>query len=537
MGAITSAELIVRCLEREQLEFLFTLPGEEILDLLDALHDSRVRVITVRHEQGAAFMADVYGRLTGRAGVCLATLGPGATNLLTGIADAFLDRVPMVAITGQVSLARMHKESHQYLDVMALCRPVVKWQARIATPDIIPEAVRKAFKVAETEKPGPTHLELPEDVAGIEAGAAEPLFGDGAPIPEPLERQVKRAADVIGQAKRPLVLAGNGLVRQRAHEALRRFARRAGIPVVHTFMGKGLLPDSDPLSLFTLGLRRGDRALDAVRRADVVLCAGYDFVEYAPCLWNADRGKRIVHVDVSPAEVDQHYPVEVEVLGDPSLSLEHIGGRLGSFDGRWAAETRGRILDAAEPKAAAWPLPPQSIMRALRASLRPNDIVVCDVGAHKLWMAALFPCEWPNTCLISNGLAAMGIGIPGAVSAKLAHPDRHVVAVVGDGGFLMAAQELETAVRLRLPIVVLVWRDDGYGVIRMNQVRRFGRTTAVEFANPDLVRYATSLGAEGFRVTAPEDLAPCLAAALASSRPAVVDCPVDYYREPLGAEE
>ncbi len=534
---MTSAELIVRCLEREQLEFLFTLPGEEVLDLLDALHGSRIRVVTVRHEQGAAFMADVYGRLTGKAGVCLATLGPGATNLLTGIADAFLDRVPLIAITGQVSLARMHTESHQYLDVMGLFRPVTKWQARITTPDIIPEAVRKSFKVAEAEKPGPAHLELPEDVAGVEAGGpTEPLPGDGPPMPEPLERQIKRAADVIGQAKRPLLLAGNGLVRQRAHEALRRFARRARVPVVHTFMGKGLLPDSDPLSLFTLGLRRGDRAWDAVRRADVVICAGYDFVEYAPCLWNADRDKRVVHVDVSPAEVDMHYPVEVEVLGDPSLSLEQLAGRLGSFDGRWAMDTRNRILEATEPRRAAWPLLPQTVMRAVRAALRPNDVIVCDVGAHKLWMASLFPCEWPNTCLISNGLAAMGIGIPGAVSAKLAHPDRQVMAVVGDGGFLMAAQELETAVRLGLPLVVLVWRDDGYGVIRMNQLRRFGRTTAVDFANPDFVRYATSLGAEGFRVASPEELAPCLAQALASSRPAVIDCPVDY-SEPLGSEE
>src|SRR3989454_7324625 len=448
-----ATELLVACLENEGVEFLFALPGEENLDVLDALATARIRVILVRHEQGAAFMADVYGRLTGKAGVCLATLGPGATNLLTGVADANLDRVPLVAITGQASLDRTHKESHQYIDVMALFRPVTKWQAQIARASIIPEAVRKAFKVAQTEKPGATHLELPEDVAAtpVSEGADETPLQVQAPfVPEPLTAQVKRAIHAIQSTRRPLILAGNGVVRRRGHEAVRRFARTLNIPVVHTFMGKGIMPDSDPLSLYTIGLRLRDYPALAMEQADVVIAVGYDFVEYAPCLWNPNRDKHIVHVDVSPAEVDAHYIVDVGVLGDIALSLDQIGEHLASFDLTWAEESRRLVQTAYEREWAqppGWPLRPQQIVRDLRGALAPDDLVICDVGAHKLWMARMFPCEVPNTCIISNGFAAMGMALPGAIAAKLIYPARRVVAVTGDGGFLMNVQELETAGR------------------------------------------------------------------------------------------
>ncbi len=529
-----ATELLVACLENEGVEWVFALPGEENLDLLDALRDARIRVILVRHEQGAAFMADVYGRLTGKAGVCLATLGPGATNLLTGVADANLDRVPLVAITGQASLDRMHKESHQYIDVMGLFKPVTKWQAQIARASIIPEAVRKAFKVAQTEKPGATHLELPEDVAAAPVGerAEEtPLRVQAPLVPEPLSAQVKRAIQVIQSAHRPLILAGNGVVRQRAHEALRRFARALNIPVMHTFMGKGIMPDSDSLSLYTIGLRLRDYPARAIERADVVIAVGYDFVEYAPCYWNPNRDKRVVHVDVSPAEVDAHYIVEVGVLGDLALALEQIGAGLSPLEPDWAKHERERIVAGFEAERAGkppWPMRPSDVIADVRAALASEDLVVCDVGAHKLWMGRLFPCEVPNTCLLSNGFAAMGIGLPGAIAAKLAFPERRVLALCGDGGFLMNVQELETAVRLRAPVVALVWRDDGYGVIRWNQSVRFGRTTSVDFGNPDLVALAQSFGAVGLRVSHPTELRPCLAEAFRSERPAVIDCPVDY---------
>jgi acetolactate synthase I/II/III large subunit len=529
-----AAELLVRCLENESVQLVFGLPGEETLELMDVLLDSRIRFIETRHEQGAAFMADVYGRLSGKAGVCLSTLGPGATNLLTGVVDAYLDRAPLVAITGQASLNRRHKESHQYIDVISMFKPITKWNTSIPKAEVVPEAVRKAFKIAQTEKPGATHLELPEDVAEeqiSDASELEPLFVQAPVMPEPSPAQVARAVRAIAGAQRAVILAGNGVIRGRAHEAVRGFSRRLQIPVLHTFMAKGTLPDSDPLSLYTIGLQARDYATVVIEQADVVIAIGYDFVEYAPCFWNPRRDKRIVHIDVSPAEVDEHYIVEVGVLGDLRLSLEHIGAGLTPFDSPWAGSARKTVMDGFETELTGTrsrPLRPQHVMEDLRAVLKPDDLVLCDVGAHKLWMARMFPCEVPNSCIISNGFAAMGIALPGAVAAKLLYPERRVVAVTGDGGFLMNSQELETAVRLGLPLVVLVWRDDGYGVIRWKQQLQFGRTSSVDFGNPDLVRYANSFGAVGYRVTEPSELRPVLVDALSSRMPAVIDCPVDY---------
>lgn len=530
---MNAATLLVRCLENEGVRLVFGLPGEETLELTDAFLDSRIRVIETRHEQGAAFMADVYGRLSGEAGVCFSTLGPGATNLLTGVVDAYLDRAPLVAITGQASLNRRHKESHQYIDVIAMFKPVTKWNASIPKAEVIPEAVRKAFKIAQTEKPGATHLELPEDVAEEvidDAAVRGPLFVQAPVMPEPSPSQVLRAVRAVAGAKRPVILAGNGVIRGKASEAVRAFARALQIPVLHTFMAKGVMPDSDPLSLYTIGLLARDYAATVMEQADVVLAVGYDFVEYAPCFWNPRRDKRIVHVDGSPAEVDEHYIVDVGVLGDLRLSLELIQRQLSSFPSAWAGRARKTVIDGFEAEIdgpASWPLRPQRIMRALRAALKPDDVVVSDVGAHKLWMARMFPCETPNSCIISNGFAAMGIAVPGAIAAKLLYPDRRVVAVTGDGGFLMNSQELETAVRLKLPIIILVWRDNGYGVIRWKQRLRFGRTSSVDFGNPDLVRYAESFGAAGYSVTAAEDLQPALEHALQRNVPVVIDCPVD----------
>jgi acetolactate synthase-1/2/3 large subunit len=529
-----AAKLLVHCLENEGVQLVFGLPGEETLELMDALLDSHIRFIETRHEQGAAFMADVYGRLSGKAGVCLSTLGPGATNLLTGVVDAYLDRAPLVAITGQASLNRRHKESHQYIDVISMFKPVTKWNASLPKAEVIPEAIRKAFKIAQTEKPGATHVELPEDVAEEELDAAttlEPLFVQAPVTPDPAPSQVARAVRAIAGAERPVVLAGNGVIRGHAHEAVRSFAQQLQIPVLHTFMAKGVYPDSDPLSLYTIGLQARDYATVVMEQADVVVAVGYDFVEFAPCFWNPRRDKRIVHVDVSPAEVDEHYIVEVGVLGNIRLSLEDIAEDLAPFDPTWARVARKTVIDGFEAELlspGSWPMRPQHVMRDLRAVLEPDDLVVCDVGAHKLWMSRMFPCEVPNSCIISNGFAAMGMSLPGAIAAKLLYPERRVVAVTGDGGFLMNSQELETAVRLHLPLVILVWRDDGYGVIRWKQMVRFGRTSSVDFGNPEFVGYASSFGAVGYQVTDPSELRPILAEALKSKVPAVIDCPVDY---------
>jgi acetolactate synthase-1/2/3 large subunit len=413
-------------------------------------------------------------------------------------------------------------------------KPVTKWNASLPKAEVIPEAIRKAFKIAQTEKPGATHVELPEDVAEEELDAAttlEPLFVQAPVTPDPAPSQVARAVRAIAGAERPVVLAGNGVIRGHAHEAVRSFAQQLQIPVLHTFMAKGVYPDSDPLSLYTIGLQARDYATVVMEQADVVVAVGYDFVEFAPCFWNPRRDKRIVHVDVSPAEVDEHYIVEVGVLGNIRLSLEDIAEDLAPFDPTWARVARKTVIDGFEAELlspGSWPMRPQHVMRDLRAVLEPDDLVVCDVGAHKLWMSRMFPCEVPNSCIISNGFAAMGMSLPGAIAAKLLYPERRVVAVTGDGGFLMNSQELETAVRLHLPLVILVWRDDGYGVIRWKQMVRFGRTSSVDFGNPEFVGYASSFGAVGYQVTDPSELRPILAEALKSKVPAVIDCPVDY---------
>lgn len=530
---MNAADLLVRCLEHEGVQFVFGLPGEETLEIVDSLAASRIQFVATRHEQGAAFMADVYGRLSGKAGVCLSTLGPGATNLLTGVVDAFLDRAPLVAITGQASTTRRHKESHQYIDVVSMFKPVTKWNSSIVRAQVIPESVRKAFKVAQTEKPGATHLELPEDIAAehIDSSAYTLLRVQAPVMPEPAPVQVQRAVQAIQQARRPVIIAGNGVIRQRAHDAVRQFARRLNIPVVHTFMGKGVLPDSDPLSLYTIGLQMRDYAALVVEQADVVIAIGYDFVEYAPCLWNPNRDKTLVHIDMSPAEVDEHYIVEVGVLGDIRLSLDQIGAKLEPFEKAWAEQSRQIVcsgFEAEHDAPSSWPIRPQHVIRDLRRTLGETDLVICDVGAHKLWMARMFPCEMPNTCIISNGFATMGIAVPGAIAAKLLYPSRRAVAVTGDGGFMMNSQELETAVRWNVPIVVVIWRDNGYGAIRWKQQLRFGRTAAVDFGNPDFVRYAQSFGAKGYSVTEPSEFIPILAEALDCGVPAVIDCPVDY---------
>jgi acetolactate synthase I/II/III large subunit len=520
---MTGAELIVECLENEGVEYIFGVPGEETLALNNALRESPIRFITVRHEQGAAFMADVYGRLTGRAGVCLATLGPGATNLATGLADANLDRAPVVAITGQVSRDRMHKESHQFVDIPQTFAPLTKWSSRVETAAIIPEVVRKAFKVAQEEKPGACLIELPEDVADDE-GDGEPLNPERARRPSPDRASLARAAEVINHAHRPLILAGNGVVRGHASKELRLLAERAGIPVVNTFMAKGVLPPDHPLALLTVGLAQGDYERSSFADRDLVIAVGYDPVEYSPRAWNPARQARIVHVDFTSAEVDSHYPPAVQIVADVREALELLTPLVTAVDRRPPVKAAGSGARRAET----FPLQPERVLADLEAALAPEDLVISDVGAHKLWVAKCFGARLPNTVLISNGFAAMGIGLPGAVAAKLVHAHRRVVAVSGDGGFLMNVQELETAVRLGLSLVVLIFRDNGYGSIRWKQQQRFHHTAGVEFGNPDFARLAEAFGCRGFRVESAAGLGPILEEALAHPAPAVIDCPVDY---------
>ncbi len=533
MGTASVARLFVRCLESEGVDWVFGVPGEENLALLEALADSPIRFVTTRHEQGAAFMADVYGRLSGRAGVCLATLGPGATNLLTGVADANMDHAPVVAIAGQAATTRLHKESHQVLDLVRIFQPVTKYAARILAPEVVPEVLRKAFKLAQTHKPGACFVELPEDLAEAPVDAqveARPLAPVQPTLPEPAAAQVEAAAELLSAARHPLVLAGNGVVRTGACQALAEFAGRLHVPVANTFMAKGAIPFKHPMALGSVGLQAQDYVNAGFDRADVILCVGYDLVEYHPHLWHPTADRTLIHVDVVPAEVDTHYEVSVGVVGDIRHSLARIAERARPRQEPVPRPLRQALITDMDRHKddLSFPLRPQKIIWDLRTVLPLEDIVVCDVGAHKLWMARMFRCELPNTCLISNGFASMGIALPGAVAACLARPERRVVAVTGDGGFLMNVQELETAVRLGLRLVVLVWNDGGYGLIAWKQRRRYGREAFTRFGNPDLVGLAQSFGALGLRVRQAAELAPLLRRALEHPGVSVIDCPVDY---------
>jgi acetolactate synthase I/II/III large subunit len=532
-----AADLIVQCLENEQVRYVFGLPGEEILDILDSFLDSRITFIPTRHEQGAAFMADAYGRLTGRAGVCLATLGPGATNLATGVADANLDRAPLVAITGQAGRDRVHKESHQRVDIVEHFRPLTKWNTRVETAGVIPEVIRKAFKLAESEKPGACHIEVPEDVAR-EATDGAPLSTERARRPSPDRHALETAARLIDAASFPLIFAGNGVIRGRASDELRKFARAYGIPVAHTFMAKGSMPYDDDLCLLSVGLQARDYISCGFDKADLIIAVGYDPVEYAPKFWNPERKKSIVHIDFTPAEVDSFYQPAVEVVADVREAIELLGGLVKSQKDPSPYQTLRRYILTELAEGAAdgdFPLKPQRVLRDLRAVMGREDILISDVGTHKLWIARTFPAYEPNTVLISNGYAAMGFALPAAIAAKLVHPERQVVAVSGDGGFLMNSQELETACRLRLPVVNVIFRDGGYNLIQWKQQTHLGRESGVKFGNPDFVALAAAFGAKGFRVESARDLRPILTQALAHPGPSVVDVPIDYEHAKLTA--
>jgi len=527
-----ASDLFVECLEAEGVGHVFGIPGEETLDLNESLEDSSITFVPVRHEQGGAYMADMYGRLTRRAGVCLGTLGPGATNLITGVADAFLDRSPLVALTGQADLERMHKESHQHIDVVSMFRPVTKWNVRLQSSRVIPEVVRKAFKVAQAQKPGPTHIELPEDVMA-DTVDAEPL-----PVqlrvrrPEPSADELLDAAAVIRAADHPVVLAGNGVARVGAAAALREFARATGIGVAETFMGKGLLDYEDPRALGTVGLQSRDYALAGFDEADIVITVGYDLVEHAPRNWNPDRDKTIVCIDTVSPEVDEHFMTEANLVGDIEHILERLAEELRDTNRGSAAGSRLNEIVLGRFEAGRgddnFPACPPRALWEIREALGPRDMLISDVGLHKLWIARMFPAHEPDTVFIANGLAGMGLALPTAIAAKLVHPERNVVTVNGDGGFLMNMQELETAVRLRTAIVNVIWENSQFGSIVWKQDKKFGRHFGTDFTNPDFVGLAGAFGMPAWRIEAIDDFGPTLRRALDLDVPSLIVLPIDY---------
>jgi acetolactate synthase-1/2/3 large subunit len=539
VSARKASDLLVECLEAEGVKHVFGIPGEETVDLNESIEESSIEFVPVRHEQGGAYMADVWGRLTGRAGVCLGTLGPGALNLVTAVADAYLDRAPLVALTGQADLERMHKESHQYIDIQRVMRPITKWNAIVQDAAIIPEVVRKAFKVAESEKPGATHLELPEDVMAAEA-EGEPLPRRKPVQPEPSARELLKAADLIRGALNPVALAGNGVVRAGAAPALREFSRATGIPVAETFMGKGLLPYTDPKALGSVGLQSGDYAMAGFDEADVVLAIGYDLVEHAPKHWNPDRDKKVICIDSLPAEIDAYFMPEVELVGD----IYHILARLAEecrHVPHQGGSTRLREVVLGRLNAAQtddqWPMQPPRALWEIREALGREDILISDVGLHKLWIGRMYPAYEPNTVLIANGLAGMGFAVPAAVAAKLVHPNRKVVTVNGDGGFLMNSQELETAVRLKTPFVSVIWENRQFGSIVWKQDKRFQRHFGTDFANPDFVKLAESFGMPAWRCESVEDFPRYLRQGLDQDVPSLVVLPIDYSIDVAISEE
>jgi acetolactate synthase-1/2/3 large subunit len=527
------AELIVRCLENEGVTHVFGIPGEENIHLVRALSSSPIRYVLVRHEQAAAFMAEVYGRLTGDAGVCSSTLGPGAINLLLGVADATTNSTPVVALSAQVGMSRTFKESHQGVDLVSMFAPVTKWAELVATPDAVPEMVRKAFKLAQTERPGAVYLAVPEDVETAPAPEdANPLRINRPRPDEPSERQLARAAEVLEQAESPIVLAGHGAARADAGEAIQRFAEKLCLPVATTFHGKGVLPDDHPQALGAVGFMRRDYVNFGFDQADAIVAVGYELQEFDPVRINPDGDKEIIHIHRFPAEVDVHYQVAVGLQADLGRTLDELADRVDRTFGSAQAHQgiRGLLAEELERGGAddRFPLAPARIVADTRQALGRSDIVLVDTGALKMWMARLYPTYEPNTCLISNGLSTMAWSLPGAIAAKLAQPQARVLVATGDGGFLMNSQEIETALRERVPFVVLIWVDDEYGLIKWKMELELGSSFDTAFANPDFVAYAESFGARGYRIGAADQLLPTLRQALADDTVSVIACPVDY---------
>jgi len=529
-----AAELIVKCLENEGVSVVFGLPGEENIRFVQALASSSIRYVLTRHEQAASFMAEMYGRVTGRAAVVSATLGPGAINMQLGVADATTNSTPLVAISAQVGHDREFKESHQYVDLVSMFAPITRWSAGIPTARAIPEMVRKAFKLAESERPAAVYLAVPEH---IDADAAD--YPDLGPLPRnvvrpdaPAPRQVERAVEILRTARRPVVLAGHGAARADATKALVRFSDEFGIQVANTFHGKGVMPDDHRNSIGTLGFMGHDYVNFGFDNADVVIAVGYELQEFDPIRINPQADKKIIHIHRFPAEVDAHYSVDVGIIGDISDSLDALTDALSGHSFSHAADAPGSGLLAEEfargQQDSRYPIAPARVVADTRAALGRSDVVLVDTGATKMWMARLYPTYERNTCLISNGLSTMSFALPGALGVKLARPESKVLAVAGDGAFLMNSQEIETAVRERIPLVVLIWDDGGYGLIEWKMDLELGAHYYVKFNNPDVVTYAESFGAKGYRINSAEELLPTLRAALDDDGVSLISCPVDY---------
>lgn len=556
-----ASDLFIKCLEAEGVEYIFGLPGEETNDIAISIsNSSKIKFVLTRHEQGAAFMADVYGRLTHKVGLCMSTLGPGATNLTTGVANANMDRSPLLAITGQTNTDQLHKESHQNMDPITMFKPITKWRWSMRNADSIPEIIRRAFKIALEEKAGAVHLELPQDISKKES-AIKPIKPEEALRAMPNKDLISKAVEMILKSSLPIILIGNGCIRKNAANALRRFVECTGICSVNTFMAKGVISDKSNRHLQTIGIKEADYALMAIKKSDLVIAIGYDLVEYSPRNWNSNLKKNIIHIDFTPAEVDTYYPPTIEIAADIEYTIEAILNELENkihaeekirntpdLEGIGYRETLPELFKKIKKevtwrierfsKDTSYPIKPEKLIVDVRNILSENDIVISDVGAHKLWIAKVYNTYAPNTCLITNGFCSMGFALPGAIAAQLVKPKQKVVAMCGDGGFLMNVQELETAVRLKLPIIVVIWCDSDFGMISLKQSMEFGRTAFTRFTNPDFVKLAESFGATGYKVKNTQEFRRILEKARDSvSIPVIIAIDVDYSRNNILLED
>ena len=526
-----ASDLLVQALENEGVEYVFGIPGEENLDFLESLRTSSIKLILTRHEQGAGFMAATYGRLTGKPGVCLSTLGPGATNLVTPAAYAHLGAMPMVMLTGQKPIRKSKQGRFQIVDVVDMMRPITQYTRQIIDGNNIPSVVREAFRIASEERPGAVHIELPEDIAAedVEQRLFE-VTKNRRPTAD--ELAINEATKLIHKARHPLLLIGAGANRKRTSAALTNFIEKTGIHFFNTQLGKGVVDERHPLFLGTAALSASDFLHRAIDRADLIINVGHDVMEKPP-FFMEKAGKKVIHINFFEAQIDDVYFPQLSVVGDIATSVQHLAEHVEAqvnwdftdFD-RIGKEVESHLTKYFEDTR--FPILPQRIVKILRKALPDDGIVTLDNGVYKIWFARNYKCYQPNTLLLDNALATMGAGLPSAMAAKIVHPERKVVAVCGDGGFMMNSQEMETAVRLGLDLVVIILNDSAYGMIKWKQEGMGFESFGLDYGNPDFVKYAESYGASGHRPTSDKDLESILNECLSSKGVHLLDVPVDY---------
>jgi len=529
-----ASDLFVKCLEEEKVEYIFAVPGEENLDIVESLRKSKIKLIVNRHEQGSAFMAATYGRLTGKVGVCMSTLGPGATNLVTGIAHAQLGGMPMLAITGQKPIRNNWQAGFQILDIVNMMKPLTKRATQIQGPTTIPMKIREAFKIATTERQGVCHIELPEDIAEEQVdNKFKPQKPGVVRRPIADKKAIIIATEKIKKSKNPVIIVSSRAQRNMVHDSLRKFCGKTNLYVIHTQLGKGALGDDHKNSLYAFGIHKMDYVNCVVQKSDLIITIGFSKVEHPPSVWNKNMNKEILHIDFTAANPDTYYNPAVELIGDIATNLDLLSEELKNYkhDGKYCKKIKKELehkLFIEGAKGNSFPLKPRKIVADCRKVLGKEDIICMDNGIYKLWFSRHYKTYNIGTFLLDNTLATMGAGLPSAMAAKLVNPKKKVLAVVGDGGFMMNSQELETAVRLKLNVVVLILNDNAYGFIKWKQKNMKFKNYGLDLKNPDFVKYAESYGAKGFRIKKASDLISILNKAFKEKVPVVIECPIDY---------